>query len=99
MCMHCLEEGDWTDEDVCPTCKEKGHESPWAVSKCSACNKEYYDHMDKLMERIGMQQRQQLDKRTIRVVVQRLRQVASDTYIDPFVTAANLIEREFLSNE
>lgn len=54
MCMHCLEEGKWTDEDKCPKCAQEGHISPWQVSKCPACNKEYNDKMHKLIEDIGI---------------------------------------------
>lgn len=52
MCMHCLEEGDWEDEDKCPACESTGHISPWQVSKCPACNKEYFDKMDKLVKKV-----------------------------------------------
>lgn len=52
MCLHCLEEGYWIDEDKCPNCATKGHVSPWEVSQCPACNKEYRDKMDSLLDRI-----------------------------------------------
>ena len=51
MCLHCLEEGDWTNEDVCPKCQSEGHKSPWEVSRCPACNKIYQEKMDKLCGR------------------------------------------------
>lgn len=54
MCMHCLEEGDWSDEDKCPRCEAKGHVSPWEVSKCPACNKEFFIKMAELKDRIDM---------------------------------------------
>lgn len=52
--MHCLEDGDWEDEDCCPKCKIEGCISPWQVSKCPNCNRKYYEKMDELMKRIGM---------------------------------------------
>lgn len=54
LCMHCLEDGEWEDEDKCPNCAEDGHESPWVVSKCGACNAEYYKKMDELCKKIGV---------------------------------------------
>jgi hypothetical protein len=56
-CMHCLEEGDWADEDACPSCRAKGHVSPWAVSQCPACNKEYFDKMADLLERCNIRKK------------------------------------------
>lgn len=53
MCLHCLEEGDWTDEDKCPDCASKGHTSPWRAGSCAACNKDFYDKMDMLLQRVG----------------------------------------------
>ncbi len=52
LCMHCLEEGTWTDEDCCPKCREKGHVSPWSVSKCPACNQEFFDKIKEIKDRI-----------------------------------------------
>lgn len=52
LCMHCLEEGNWTDEDKCPRCARKGHVSPWEVSKCPACNQEFTDSMKELQDRV-----------------------------------------------
>lgn len=48
MCMHCLEEGEWADEDKCPKCAADGHASPWRVGACPACNKSFFDKMDEL---------------------------------------------------
>lgn len=52
--MHCLEEGDWTDEDKCPSCEAKGHVSPWAVSQCPACNAEYFAKVNKQIDDLGI---------------------------------------------
>ena len=52
MCMHCLEEGDWADEDKCPKCAATGHTSPWEVSKCPACNDEFFATMAEITGRI-----------------------------------------------
>lgn len=52
-CYHCLEEGDWTDEDKCPKCESEGHTSPWRVSACPACNKSYYDGIAAIMAKIN----------------------------------------------
>lgn len=57
LCMHCLKEGDWTDEDKCPRCERKGHVSPWAVSKCPACNEEFSKSMAELVGRAEIRQR------------------------------------------
>ena len=54
MCFHCLEEGEWEDDDKCPSCATAGHVSPWEVSKCPVCNAEYYAKMEDLEKRIGM---------------------------------------------
>ncbi len=53
MCMHCLDEGDWEDEDACPKCRLEGHVSPWQVSQCPACNKQFFDSMKELKDRIN----------------------------------------------
>lgn len=45
ICMHCLNSGNWIDEDKCPDCDAKGHISPWIVSGCPACNQEFTDAM------------------------------------------------------
>lgn len=56
LCMHCLEGGSWQDEDCCPKCKENGHVSPWQVSKCPACNQEFFDKMRELGRNVGIPQ-------------------------------------------
>lgn len=48
MCLHCLEEGNWTDEDKCPSCASKGHVSPWSVGSCQACYFEYKEKLKRL---------------------------------------------------
>lgn len=48
LCAHCLESGDWEDEDKCPKCEASGHVSPWRVSACPACNKEFFDKMKEI---------------------------------------------------
>ncbi len=53
-CMHCLQEGNWTDEDKCPQCASTGHTSPWEVSSCPACNKQFFDKMDEIMGRCNI---------------------------------------------
>jgi RecJ-like exonuclease len=50
MCMHCLEEGTWEDEDKCPICDEKGHVSPW--QNCEVCDKIYFDNINKILDQI-----------------------------------------------
>lgn len=50
ICMHCVEEGDWTDEDKCPKCASEGHISPWRVSQCPACNEEFHKKIDKIID-------------------------------------------------
>lgn len=57
LCMHCLEEGDWTDEDKCPRCAQRGHTSPWEVGSCPACNQEYLDKMAEIAGRVQLRQR------------------------------------------
>lgn len=52
MCLHCLDEGNWTDEDKCLTCEAKGHVSPWGVSKCPQCNKDYFTKMGEIREKM-----------------------------------------------
>ncbi len=52
LCMHCLKEGSWEDEDCCPKCREKGHVSPWQVSQCPACNKDFFDKIDEIKQQI-----------------------------------------------
>ncbi len=54
LCMHCLEEGRWEDEDCCPKCREKGHVSPWRVSQCPGCNAEFHEKMGELRGRLGI---------------------------------------------
>ena len=54
ICMHCLREGDWVDEDKCPRCSDKGHTSPWEVGKCPVCNQEFIDSMAEISGRIKM---------------------------------------------
>ena len=54
ICFHCLEEGEWEDEDKCPSCATVGHVSPWEVSKCPVCNAEYYAKMEELKKRMGI---------------------------------------------
>lgn len=54
LCMHCLEEGDWSDEDKCPQCERVGHESPWGVNKCGACKQEYDKKMCQLLATCGI---------------------------------------------
>lgn len=54
LCMHCLEEGDWIDEDKCPACEKSGHSSPWKVGKCPACNEEFFAKLRELQERIDL---------------------------------------------
>lgn len=49
MCMHCLKEGNWENEDICPKCEAAGgHVSPWQVSQCEACNQKFFDKMAEL---------------------------------------------------
>ncbi len=57
MCLHCLEEGDWDDEDKCPKCAAAGHTSPWTVSGCEACNRNYFAKMDLLKRDIGIREK------------------------------------------
>ena len=55
MCMHCLEEyklEELLDQDRCSKCDKKGCVSPWQVSKCPGCNKEYFNKMDELKMQI-----------------------------------------------
>lgn len=52
LCLHCLKEGDWTDEDKCPKCEQSGHVSPWAVSACPACNQIYNDNIEAIKKQI-----------------------------------------------
>ena len=54
LCLHCLEEGDWTDEDKCPSCESKGHTSPWGVGLCKVCNEEFTTKMNDLSVRAGI---------------------------------------------
>lgn len=56
MCMHCLEEGNWEDEDKCPKCKEAGHTSPWGVNQCLECNRQYERTIEKLKAKVGFGQ-------------------------------------------
>lgn len=62
MCMHCLEEGDWPDEDKCPKCEAAGHTSPWSVSGCAACNKEFFDKMAELKAKVGIRDQVATDR-------------------------------------
>lgn len=54
--MHCLREGDWGDEDKCPSCADLGHTSPWRVSACPACNKEFFDAIARIKQKIDDRQ-------------------------------------------
>lgn len=56
MCAHCLETGDWEDEDKCPSCEATGHTSPWRPSRCEACNKIYFDGMKQLIAQVHARQ-------------------------------------------
>lgn len=47
LCLHCLENGYWKDEDKCPACAKKGHTSPWQVSECEQCQEDFFDIMQK----------------------------------------------------
>ncbi len=60
LCLHCLEEGDWYDDDCCPTCRVGGHESPWRVSSCRACNSQFFAKMAELSDRIDARVRTEL---------------------------------------
>jgi len=59
--MHCLEEGEWTDDDVCPPCKAKGHVSPWRVSQCPVCNQEFFDAINSIKAKIEARKKVALD--------------------------------------
>lgn len=48
VCLHCLESGNWPNEDVCPKCEQEGHTFPWGVNQCDQCDENYYDSINKI---------------------------------------------------
>lgn len=50
--MHCFAEGDWDDEDKCPSCAAAGHTSPWRVSSCPACSESFFAAIAAIHRRI-----------------------------------------------
>jgi DnaJ-class molecular chaperone len=56
LCLHCLEDFDppagWEVENLCPSCKGKGHTDGPAVDTCLACERDFYRKMDELKARM-----------------------------------------------
>lgn len=52
LCLHCLNEGEWEDDDKCPTCAAAGHTSPWRVGSCEECSRQFFAKMAAISERV-----------------------------------------------